>query len=62
MTFDEQINLRVPGWLKDALEQRARERAGNGPPVKPAAIAREILWEEFSESAPREDAEVKEHT
>lgn len=60
--LDEQLTVRVPGWLKAAIETRAKERREKGERTTPSDVAREVLWPVFAQSRtvnePARDAEV----
>lgn len=53
-TLDGVINLRLPGWLKAAIEARAKERRDRGESTTAADVAREILWPHFKDARPLE--------
>jgi hypothetical protein len=56
--FDQQLNLRLPAWLKMAVQSAAddRQRQQRGQRVTAACIAREVLWQRFESAAPKPQA------
>jgi hypothetical protein len=56
--LNDQLNVRVPRWLKEAVEHAAQERSQRGARVKASDVAREILWPHFEHARPKQLAQV----